>query len=126
MNEKELKQERSRPQSVTNILDVDFDFKWDGIDYCIKKWETQDHPLYLAENCAKHMARKYCNENGIDYVSKAGEIVDKIMGKEFIEYNKLTKSQAVELAEERGISITDKKWKDKTKSVLIEELKDSH
>jgi hypothetical protein len=54
------------------------------------------------------MARKYCMENSLDFHKEGGKIVDKIMGKEFIEYNKLTKPQAIELAKERKISITNK------------------
>jgi hypothetical protein len=105
MTEKELQAQRNKPQQITNILDVDFDFKWDGLDYSIDKGDTQTHPFYLAEHAAFHMARKYCTQKKLDFHKEVGKVVDKIMGKEFIEYNKLTKKQATEIAEKRKIKL---------------------
>ncbi len=126
MTEQELRAQRTKSTSITNILDKDFDFKWDSVDYCIEKSETQSHPFYLAEHAAFHMARTYCTEKGIEFHKKGWEIVDKIMGKEFIEYNKLTKKQAIELAKKRKISLEDNKGKEKSKEVLIADLKATH
>ena len=126
LSEKELKAMREKPQKVINILDTDFDFKWDGIDYTLEKWETTTYPYYLAEHCALHMGRKYAQIKGLDFVKEAGKIVDQIMWKEFIEYNTLTLKQAQELAKKRKISIEDELWNPKKKDKLIEELKLSH
>jgi len=126
MTEKELQASRNKSQSVTNILWKTFEFKWDGIDYSISKWETQSHPFYLAEHCAFHMARKHCIDENIIFSKEAGKIVDQIMGKEFIEYGKLTKPQALKLAKERKIKVEDDNWETKTKQVLINDLKASH
>ncbi len=125
MEERELEQLRNRSQTVTNILKKDFDFKWGGVDYTVKKWETETYPFYLAEHCALHMSRKYFEDNIKDFHKKGGQIVDKIMGKEFIEYNNLTIKEAEELCEKRKISL-DIEWKAKNKAKLIQDLKDSH
>ena len=125
MDEKELVQLRNRSQSVTNILKDDFDFKWDGIDYTITKGETQHMPFYLAEHCALHMARTVCNERKLSYTKEAGKIVDEIMAKEFIDYDKLTIAKAKALCEKRDISL-EIEGKDKNKARLIQDLKDTH
>lgn len=125
MEFKELKKQREKAQKVTNIINQDFDFMWDGIDYTIKKWDTETYPYYLAEHCAIHMARIYCRENNLKYENKVWEIVDKIMGKEFIDYDKLTLAKAKELAKKRWIALEDK-WVDKNKTTLIQELKITH
>ena len=126
MTEKELLQARNKPQSITNILDDDFDITWDWMDYTVKKGETINHPYYLAEHIAFHMARKYCYANKIDFTKEWGKIVDKIMSKKFIDYNKLTKAKAVALAKERNISVVQENWRDKTLAQLRDDLKDSH
>jgi len=48
------------------------------------------------------------------------------MGKEFIEYNKLLKKEAIALAEDRKISLTNEKGGEKTLKELISDLKASH
>ena len=48
------------------------------------------------------------------------------MSKKFIDYNKLTKAQAVSLAKERKIPVMNESDIEKTKTVLIAELKASH
>lgn len=126
MTEKELRAERNKVQSVTNILDKDFDFKWDWLDYTIKKGATENYPLYLAENCALHMARFHATKEGLDYNKMAGEIVDKIFSKKTIEYNKLTITEATALAKERKIPLEDSDGKAKNKKEIISALKDSH
>ena len=126
MTEKELQAMRNKPQTITNILWKLFEFKWDGMDYSIDKGETQTHAFYLAEHAAFHMARKYCLENKKDFQKEWGKIADEIMAKKFIEYNKLTKDQAMELATERKIKLEDNKGNEKTKTVLIKELKATH
>ena len=85
MTEKELVASRNKVENVTNILEKDFDFKWDWIDYTIEKWETKPFAFYLAEHCAFHMSRKYCLNKNIDFTQEWGKVVDKIMWKEFIE-----------------------------------------
>ena len=128
MELKELHATRHKAQKITNILDKDFDFTWDWIDYEIEKWETQTHPYYLAEHCAKHMARVYCGQknNKCNYVNDAGKLVDKIMWKEYIEYSTLSKKQATILAKERKIALDDDKWNDKGLKTLIKDLKETH
>lgn len=126
MTEQELKIQRTKSTSITNILDWDFDFKWDGKDFSIDKWETQSHPFYLAEHAAFHMARKHCTEKGIDFHKEGGKVVDQIMGKEFIEYNKLTKKEAAELAKSRKIALEDDKWIFKSLKNIIADLKATH
>lgn len=125
MEVKELEQLRTRSQKITNILKEDFDFKWDGRDYTIKKGETQTHPFYLAEHAALHMARTSMKDNIKEFHKKGGEVVDKIMGKKFIDYNALKKSEAIALCEDRNIS-TEVDGKSKNKDELIQNLKDSH
>lgn len=124
--EKELNKQRNKSTSITNILNEDFTIAWDGIDNSIEKWETQSHPFYLAEHMAFHMSRKYCIEQNINFIKDGGKVVDKIMGKEFIEYNKLSKPQAIKLAKERKIKITDDKGEGKNLKVLIADLKANH
>ena len=126
MTEKELQAERNKSQSLTNILNEVFEFKWDGLDYSVEKWETKSFPFYLAEHAAFHMARKICTKKGTDFHKEWGKIVDKILGKEFIEYNKLTLPQATELAKDRKISLENTKGIKKTKTVLVAELKATH
>ena len=126
MTEKELNAQRNKSQTITNILPALFEFKWDWIDYSIEKWETVTHPFFLAEHAAFHMARKHCLLKKLNFTKIGGEIVDKILWKEFIEYNKLTKEQAIELSKERKLKIEDDKWEVKTKTVLIAELKATH
>lgn len=126
MDEKTLKITREKPQKITNILEKDFDFKWDWIDFTIKKWETQTHPFYLSEHCALHMARKYCTEKNKNYIKEVWKIVDKIMWKEFIEYWNLIEKEAKELAEKRKISLVYEDWKKKNKATIIQDLKNSH
>jgi len=125
MDERELKLMREKPQVISNILNEDFDFKWDWKDYTIKKWETQTHAYYLAEHCSLHMARKYCTLKKLNYNKEVGKIVDKIMGKEFIEYNQLTMDEAKELCKKREISLSID-WKKKNKAQLIQDLKNTH
>lgn len=126
MTEKELQAIRNKPQTITNILDEVFEFKWDGMDYSIDKGETQTRPFFLAEKAAFHMSRKYCVDKWLNFHNEGWKIVDEIMKKEFIEYNKLTKAKAIELAKQRNISLTDENGNDKTKAVLIKDLKASH
>jgi len=126
MEEKELKQLRERSQNITNILEDDFDFKWDGIDYTIEKWNTQSYPYYLAEHAALHMARKYATIKWLNYTKEAGKIVDEIMNKKFIDYDLLTIKQAKELATERKISLETKEGKPKNKATIIADLKKTH
>jgi hypothetical protein len=52
------------------------------------------------------MARKYCTLKKLNYNKEVGKIVDKIMGKEFIEYNQLTMDEAKELCKKREISLS--------------------
>jgi len=126
MTEKELRASRNKSQSITNILSKGFEFKWDWIDYNIKKWETQNHPFFLAEHAAFHMARKHCLEENINFTKEWGKIVDEILGKTFIEYNKLTKVQALNLAKDRKIKTENDNWEEKTKKEIVEELKATH
>lgn len=126
MEVKELQQIRNKPQAITNILDKTFEFKWDLIDYSIKKGETQTHPFYLAEHAAFHMSRVHCMNNKLNFHKEGGKVVDEIMGKTFVEYNKLTKTQAENLARDRGLDLEDKNWEPKTKTVLVAELKAKH
>lgn len=126
MDEKTLKQMREKPQKITNLTDRDFDFKWDGVDYTIKKWETQTHPFYLAETAALHMARYIATKKDINFNQNAGKLVDEIMGKEFIDYDKLTLEEAKELAKKRKISLEYDEGKKKNKSQIIQELKNTH
>jgi len=126
MTEKELFAIRNKPQNITNILDSLFEFKWDWLDYSIGKGETQSHAFYLAEHGAFHMARKYCLVNKKDFHKEGWKIVDEIMSKVYVDYNKLTKPQAQELAKKRKISILDDNDNEKTKTVLVAELKASH
>ena len=125
MELKELEKLRNRSQSVTNILKDDFDFKWDGIDYTLAKGKTEYYPFYLAEHCALHMARVVCTERKLNYTKEVGKIVDEIMAKEFIDYDKLTIKKARELAQDRKIDI-EVYGKEKTKARLIQDLKDTH
>ena len=126
MEEKELVQLQNKSQSVTNILNEDFDFKWDWIDYTLEKWETKHYPKYLSDHCAFHMARKYALDNKKNFEKEAWIIVDKALWKETIEYNKLTISQAKELCKERKISLETVDWWTKNKAQLIQDLKISH
>lgn len=126
MELKELQQLRNKSQVITNILDKTFEFKWDGLDYSIKKGETETYPFYLAEHGAFHMSRKHCLDNNLNFLKEGWKIVDEIMGKTFVEYNKLSKPQAINLANDRGIDTEDKNGEPKTKTVLIAELKAKH
>ena len=126
MNVKELKRQRNKPQSITNILDKKFEFKWDGLDYEIAKGETQSHPFFLAEHAAFHMSRAHCLNKSINFHKEWGKVVDEIMGKKFIDYNKLTKAQALNLSKDRKLQIEDENWELKTKTELIDQLKASH
>jgi len=126
MTEKELNAARNKAQKITNILSKEFDFKWDWLDYSIEKWATETFPFYLAEHGAFHMARKHCYEKWIDFNKDWGKVVDEIMGKTFIEYNKLTKKEATELAGKRKVSIENDKWDIRTLKELIAELKATH
>ena len=71
------------------------------------------------------MARTICIERKKDFHKEGGKIVDEIMGKEFIDYDKLTIAKAQELAEVREISL-DIDGKAKNKATLIQNLKDTH
>lgn len=125
MDLKELQEVRHRPQTVTNILWKDFKYKWDWRESVIEKDKTETHPFYLAEHIAMHMARKYATDKKKNFVKEWWAIMDKIMKKETIEYNKFTRDEAADLCEERKISLTI--WdKNKTKAQLIEDLKSSH
>ena len=125
MDIKELKALREKPQAITNILDEDFYYKWDWIEYSIKKWETKQEPYYLAENCALHMTRKYCTNEKLNYHKEWGKIVDEIMWKEYIEYDKLTVPQASILCTQRWIDLKID-WKNKNRATLISDLKKTH
>lgn len=127
MDIRELKILRERPQAVTNILDVDFDFKWDWFDYSIKKGDTETYQYYLAEHCALHMARKYATDKwDIKHFARdAWKIVDKIMGKDYIDYDALTLKEAKEIAKKRKLKL-EIDWKDKNKAAIIADLKKTH
>jgi len=126
MTEKELVQLQNQSQTVTNILNEDFEFKWDWFEHVLKKWETKHYPKYLADHCAYHMAKKSCKDNMGSFIKEAWKIVDKALWKETIEYGKLTKPQASRLCKERGISLETVDWWEKNKAQLIEDLKLSH
>jgi len=70
MTEKELKIQRTKSTKITNILDRDFDFKWDGQDFSIEKGESVTHPFYLAEHAAFHMARAYCLKKKLNFTQE--------------------------------------------------------
>lgn len=126
MTDKELVQIQNQSQQIINIIEEDFDFKWDWIDYILEKWETKSFPKYLATHCAFHMWKKYALKYNKDWIKDAWKIVDKALGKETIDYNKLTIAQAKNLCKERKISLETIDWGVKNKSQLVEDLKTSH
>lgn len=126
MEIKELEQLRNRPQKITNILKEDFEYKWNGVEYTIAKWETVEHPFYLAERAAFHMARKHCTDNGKKFNREVGKIMDEIMNKKFIEYDLLKMKEVKDLCDERKIKLEDEDWKPKKKAQLIQDLKNTH
>lgn len=126
MTNKELVQIQNQSQQITNIIEEDFDFKWDSLDYTLKKWETISYPKYLSDHCAFHMGQEYALKYKKNWAQDAWKIVDKALGKETIDYNNLTILQAKNLCKERGISLETKDWEAKNKSQLIEDLKMSH
>jgi len=126
MEERELKMLREKPQTITNKTWEDFYYKWDGKEYLLKKGATDTLAFYLAEHAALKMARELCTKKWANFHKEGGMIVDEIMGKEFIDYDKLSISQAKELCKERDISLKNEEDKPKNRLALIQDLKNSH
>jgi len=72
------------------------------------------------------MAKTYCLAKKINFVNKAGEVVDKIMNKEHINYDALSNAEARKLAKEKGIPLVDSEGNKRNQKAIIELLKNVH
>lgn len=127
MTRREFEAYRQELVSVSNILEEDFTVMWDWVqDYTLETWKTKEYPRYLAEHFAKHMIRKFCIENNLNFRKEFSKVSDMIFNKKHIDYDKLIKKDCIELLKERWINYKDENWKELLVKEMRDLLKDTH
>ncbi len=108
--------------SFTNISEDEFEGMWDGVPYVVAAGKTEMFALPLAEHLAAALASLMISKDGkipSDNIPLYKETVDKILGKETVDFSAISYAEMQEMATERGINITKTNGKPMTKSELV-------
>jgi len=87
-------------KSVFNLLDEDFEFKWDGEPYTIKAKSIELYPLFLADHAA-------------------GKIADSVLAEKKLSRNDLSRADIIAKILSHPYKIVDESVKEQKKTPVV-------
>mgnify|MGYP000547167130 CR=1 FL=1 len=84
--------------TITNISDTEFEGMWDSDLYLLGAGESKAYPSPLADHLAATMASRILTAEGkipSDNIPAYNDLIDRILGKEVVDYSTLTYEELV-------------------------------
>lgn len=125
---KQLEGRWMQSTTITNITENEFEGMWDSDIYLLKAWESKAYPSPLADHLAATMASQILTRDGkipSDNIPAYNDLIDRILGKEVVDYSSLTYDELVTMAEKKDISSKKANNKPKTKAEITTDLRNA-
>lgn len=114
--------------TITNIQEGEFEGMWDSEIYLLAPGESKAFPAPLADHLSATMASQILTRDGkipSDNIPEYNDLINKILGKEIVDYSAKTYEELVAMAEEKKISTTKANSKPKTKAELTKDIQNA-
>jgi hypothetical protein len=101
---------------------------WDSELYILAPGESKAYPAPLADHLSANLASQMLTREGkipSDNIPAYNDLIDRILGKEVVDYSAMSYEDLLTLAEKKKVSPTKANKKPKTKAELTQDIKNA-